>query len=115
MPALRSDSRDRQAAQRRSVRFVTIKVDAGHRVSGLLEIPLPARCCYVLAHGAGAGMTHAFMAAAASELAERRIATLRFQFPYMEKGGRRPDPPALAQATARAAVAAAARLPPTCR
>jgi uncharacterized protein len=94
------------------VRSVTIKVDAGRRVSGLLQIPKRALCCYVLAHGAGAGMTHPFMAAVASELDERRIATLRFQFPYMEQGGRRPDPPALSQATARAAVAAGARLAP---
>jgi len=68
-------------------------------------MPASARCCYVLAHGAGAGMAHPFMAAVADELAERGIATLRYQFPYMEQGGRRPDPPALAQATVRAAVA----------
>lgn len=95
-----------------SARPVDIEVDAGRRVSGLLQMPAEARCCYVLAHGAGAGMTHAFMANVASELAERGIATLRYQFPYMEQGGKRPDPPALAQATVRAAVAAAARLAP---
>ncbi|MBS0524163.1 MAG: alpha/beta fold hydrolase [Proteobacteria bacterium] len=70
-------------------------------------MPAGVRCCYVLAHGAGAGMTHPFMAAVADELAERSIATLRYQFPYMEQGGKRPDPPALAQATVRAAVAKA--------
>ncbi len=91
---------------------VTIDVDDTTRVSGLLQAPQGARACYVLAHGAGAGMNHAFMAAAAAELGERGIATLRYQFPYMEKGGRRPDPPKLAHATVRAAVAEAARLLP---
>jgi predicted alpha/beta-hydrolase family hydrolase len=62
-----------------------------------------------LAHGAGAGMTHPFMADVAGELAERGIATLRYQFPYMEQGSKRPDTPAVAQATVRAAVAEAAR------
>jgi predicted alpha/beta-hydrolase family hydrolase len=94
----------------RSARPVGIDVDAGRRVSGLLQMPPDARCCYVLAHGAGAGMAHPFMAAVADELAERGIATLRYQFPYMEQGGRRPDPPALAQATVRAAVAKAGEL-----
>jgi uncharacterized protein len=92
---------------------VTIAVDDAIRVSGLLQAPKDARACYVLAHGAGAGMKHAFMAAVANELAERGIATLRYQFPYMEKGGKRPDPPKLAHATVRAAVAEAARLVPT--
>lgn len=84
-------------------------------MSGLLQMPAEARCCYVLAHGAGAGMAHPFMAAVADELAERGIATLRYQFPYMEQGGRRPDPPALAQATVRAAVAEARELAPGLR
>jgi uncharacterized protein len=78
-------------------------------VSALLMRPQDARACYVLAHGAGAGMRHASMEAIAAGLAERGIATLRYQFPYMEKGGKRPDPPALAQATVRAAVAEAAK------
>jgi len=89
---------------------VSIDVDAGRRVSGLLLLPAKARCCYVLAHGAGAGMNHPFMAVVADELAERGIATLRYQFHYMEQGSRRPDPPALAQAAVRAAVAAAGKL-----
>jgi len=93
-----------------SAKPVSIDVDAGRRVSGLLQLPVKARCCYVLAHGAGAGMNHPFMAAVAAELAERGIATLRYQFHYMEKGSRRPDPPALAQATVRAAVMAAGKL-----
>ena len=91
---------------------ITIPLDDGTRVSGLLQVPNNARACYVLAHGAGAGMKHAFMAAVAAELAERGIATLRYQFPYMEKGGKRPDPPKLAHAAVRAAVAEAARLLP---
>jgi len=91
---------------------VTISVDDAHRVSGLLLAPQQAEACYVLAHGAGAGMAHPFMTAVATGLAERGIATLRYQFPYMEQRARRPDPPKLAQATVRAAVAKAARLVP---
>src|SRR4249919_2947852 len=91
---------------------VTIALDAERRVSGLLQTPKGARACYVLAHGAGAGMHHAFMQAVAADLAERGIATLRYQFPYMEKGSRRPDTPKLAQATVRTAVDEAARLLP---
>jgi predicted alpha/beta-hydrolase family hydrolase len=86
----------------------------GHdiKVSALLQAPLDAKALLVLAHGAGAGMTHPFMAEMASGLAERAIATLRYQFPYMERGSKRPDPPQLAQATVRAAVAAAAQTQP---
>ena len=90
---------------------VTI-ASGGIRVSGLLDLPPQARACYVLAHGAGAGMTHRFLAAVAAELAARGIATLRYQFPYMERGGRRPDPPKLAHATVRAAVSEASRRVP---
>lgn len=86
---------------------LTIAVGDGIEVSGLLQLPQRARACYVLAHGAGAGMTHPFVAAAAAGLAERGIATLRYQFPYMERGSKRPDAPKLAQATVRGAVAAA--------
>lgn len=93
-------------------RDVTIAVDDAHRVSGLLQVPRAARACYVLAHGAGAGMAHPFMAAIANELEQRAIATLRYQFPYMERGSKRPDSPKLAQATVRAAIAAATRLEP---
>jgi hypothetical protein len=85
--------------------------DAG-RVSGLLDAPPHPRAGYVLAHGAGAGMSHPFMAAIAAELVARGIATLRYQFPYMERGSRRPDPPRLAHTCVRAAVAEAARLMP---
>ena len=92
--------------------LVTITVDAQRRVSGLLQLPSGARACYVVAHGAGAGMKHPFLAAIADGLAERRVATLRYQFPYMEQGGKRPDSPKLAQATVRAAVLEASRLVP---
>jgi uncharacterized protein len=91
---------------------VTITVDDAHSVSGLLLAPPRARACYVLAHGAGAGLTHPFMERVAAELGERAIATLRYQFPYMEQGGKRPDPPKLAQATVRAAVTMAGKLRP---
>jgi uncharacterized protein len=91
------------------VQPLTLTVDESHRVSGLLRAPPRARACYVLAHGAGAGMTHPFLEAVAEGLGERGVATLRYQFPYMEQRGKRPDPPALAQATVRAAVAVAAR------
>jgi uncharacterized protein len=77
-------------------------------VSGLLQAPSGSRACYVFAHGAGAGMRHPFMAAIAEGLAARGIATLRYQFPYMDRGAKRPDPPQLAHAAVRAAVAAAA-------
>lgn len=90
---------------------VTIGVDGG-RVSGLLRCPAAARACSVLAHGAGAGMTHPFMAAVAAGLAARGVATLRYQFPYMERGSKRPDAPGLAQATIRAATAAASQFAP---
>ena len=91
---------------------VTITVDDAHRVSGLLLAPPNARACYVLAHGAGAGMGHPFMASVAVGLAERRVATLRYQFPYMERGSKRPDAPKLAHAAVRAAVAEMSRLAP---
>ena len=81
-------------------------------VSGLLLRPDGARLLYVLAHGAGAGMRHPFLEVVAQRLAERSIATLRYQFPYMEQRGRRPDPPAVAAATVRAAVIEAARVAP---
>jgi predicted alpha/beta-hydrolase family hydrolase len=83
---------------------------AGHgAVSALLLAPSDAVAAFVFAHGAGAGMRHAFMEALAQALAARRVATLRFNFPSMEQGGGRPDPPAVARSTVRAAVEAAAR------
>ncbi|QIG95735.1 MULTISPECIES: alpha/beta family hydrolase [unclassified Bradyrhizobium] len=90
---------------------LTITISDDSTVSALLLRPAQPRAAYVFAHGAGAGagMTHASMEAIAVGLAERGIATLRYQFPYMEKGSKRPDPPAVAQATVRAAVAETAR------
>ena len=91
--------------------IVEHRADDAHRVSGLLLAPPQARACYVLAHGAGAGMTHPFLDAVATGLGARGIASLRYQFPYMQQGRQRPDPPGLAQAAVRGAVAEAARLP----
>src|SRR5262249_55936127 len=93
-------------------RPISIAVNDAVRVSGLLQAPPRARACCVLAHGAGAGMAHPFMTAVAAELGQRDIATLRYQFPDMERGGQTPDPPALAHAAVRAAVAEASRLLP---
>jgi predicted alpha/beta-hydrolase family hydrolase len=91
---------------------VTITVDDARRVSGLLQLPSRAKACLVLAHGAGAGMRHSFLETLSGELGARGVATLRYQFPYTERGSRRPDPPQLCHATVRAAVAEAARLAP---
>jgi predicted alpha/beta-hydrolase family hydrolase len=88
---------------------VSIALGTDSHVSGQLEAPRDARACYVFAHGAGAGMKHPFMAAVTAGLAERGIATLRYQFLYMERGSKRPDPPKLAHAAVRAAVAVAAQ------
>ena len=89
-----------------------IEIAPASSVSALLIDPPQARGCYVFAHGAGAGMTHASMEAIATGLAERGIATLRYQFPYMEKASKRPDSPAVAHAAVRAAVREAARCCP---
>ena len=89
---------------------VTISLEGGASVSGLWLKPAAAQACLVLAHGAGAGMTHRSMAALADGLSERGIATLLYQFPYMERGSKRPDPPAIAHAAVKAAVGEAARL-----
>jgi predicted alpha/beta-hydrolase family hydrolase len=91
---------------------VTFALEEGGQIPGLLDAPAGARCCFVFAHGAGAGMDHAFMAAIAEGLAHREIATFRFQFPYIVRGSRRPDPPGVAQATVRAAVREASRRMP---
>ena len=87
---------------------IPIQIDSTHTVSALLIRPAAARACLVLAHGAGAGMTHPFMVAVAEGLAARGIATLRFQFPYLEAGSKRPDRPPIAHATIRASVETAA-------
>jgi predicted alpha/beta-hydrolase family hydrolase len=93
-------------------RAITLQVSDSRTVSGLLDLPANARACFVFAHGAGAGMNHASMSCVADDLSQQGIATLRYQFPYMESGSRRPDPPALCHATVRAAVMEAARLAP---
>ena len=90
---------------------VSIPVGNGS-VSGLLLRPDGAKALYLFAHGAGAGMTHKAMASNAEGLAARGIATLRYQFPYMEKGSGRPDPPKVAHAAVRAAAAKAGELAP---
>jgi predicted alpha/beta-hydrolase family hydrolase len=92
-----------------SAQKLDIETGSANSVSALLIHPPQAQACFVFAHGAGAGMTHPFMETFAAGLGERGVATLRYQFPYMEKGSRRPDPPAIAQATVRAAVAEAGR------
>jgi predicted alpha/beta-hydrolase family hydrolase len=91
---------------------MTLAVGDAQRVSALLQAPAGSRACYVLARGAGAGMAHPFMTAIANELATRGVATLRYQFPYMESGSKRPDPPKIAHAAVRAAVGEAGRLLP---
>lgn len=89
-----------------------VTLPGGTSVSALLDRPAGASAAFVFGHGAGAGMDHPFMADLAAALGERGVATLRYQFPFMEQGSRRPDDAATAQATVRAAVAeAAARLP----
>jgi uncharacterized protein len=99
--------RNKDSSMSSAPQAIRIEIDADTAVSGLLQAPPDARAAYVLAHGAGAGMAHAFMSAAASGLAERGVATLRYQFPYMERGSKRTDTPAVAHAAVRAAVARA--------
>ncbi|WP_457351260.1 alpha/beta hydrolase family protein [Roseateles sp. P5_D6] len=93
---------------------LTLTVDDQTTVSALWLQPPKPRSTYVFAHGAGAGMHHSFMAALSQALFDASVATLRYQFPYMERGSKRPDSPAVAHAAVRAAVAAARqRLPDT--
>jgi predicted alpha/beta-hydrolase family hydrolase len=92
-----------------------VRIGVGERVgdvSGLLAVPSSPEAVLTFAHGAGAGMGHPFMEAAAERLVARGIATLRYQFPYMEAGRKRPDPPGVLVATVRAAVRAAAEAVP---
>jgi len=98
-----------KAADAQSLR---IEINPGETVSALLIRPQQAGACYVFAHGAGAGMAHSSMEATAAGLGERGIATLRYQFAYMEKGSKRPDAPAAAHAAVRAAIAEAGRCCP---
>jgi len=90
-----------------------VRIPVGEEsVSALLIRPAEAKALYLFAHGAGTGMTHRSMVSNAEGLATRGMATLRYQFPYMEKGSRRPDPPRIAHAAVRAAAAEAARVAP---
>jgi uncharacterized protein len=89
-----------------------VPLQEGDDVSGLLVRPAHPRALLVLGHGAGAGMRHPFMADIAGQLGQRNVATLRYQFPYMEAGGRRPDAAPRAMATVRAALALARRIAP---
>jgi predicted alpha/beta-hydrolase family hydrolase len=91
---------------------IRINIGEGESVSGLVQGPEKPQACYVLAHGAGAGMTHKFMGAVAEGLTERGIATMRYQFLYMERRSSRPDLPKVAHAVVRAAVVEAGRLFP---
>jgi predicted alpha/beta-hydrolase family hydrolase len=88
---------------------LAIEIGEATSVLALLVRPAEAHACFVFAHGAGAGMTHPFMETVAAGLGERGVASLRYQFPYMEKASRRPDPPGKAHAAVRAAVAEAGR------
>lgn len=102
-------------ATSQGVEKIRLRVDANSAVSGLLLVPSVFTACYVFAHGAGAGMDHRFMADVAQGLGARGVATLRFQFPYMEAGSKRPDRPEVAHAAVRAAVAeASVRFPEKC-
>jgi hypothetical protein len=86
-----------------------INIDAQRSVSALLLKPVDPAACFVFTHGAGAGMNHPFMDNVARALFDRRLATLRYQFPSMEARAKRPDPPAVAQTAVRAAVGAASQ------
>jgi predicted alpha/beta-hydrolase family hydrolase len=92
---------------------LSLELPDGTTVSALLQVPDGATALYVFAHGAGAGMQHAGMASVADALADVRVATLRYQFPYMERGSKRVDAPPVAHAAVRAAVAEARRRLPT--
>jgi predicted alpha/beta-hydrolase family hydrolase len=91
---------------------LSIAIEGHAAVSAILRVPAKATACYVMAHGAGAGMHHPFMVAIAEGLLARRVSTLLYQFPYMERGSKRVDAPALAHVAVRAAVAEAHRQAP---
>jgi predicted alpha/beta-hydrolase family hydrolase len=90
-----------------AIEALTIPIPGAEAVSGRWQAPAKPEACLVLAHGAGAGMEHKSMAAIADGLERLGIATLRFQFPFMERGSRRVDPPAVARRAVRAATATA--------
>jgi hypothetical protein len=95
-----------------SAQKLKIGIGNADSISALLIQPPQARACFVFAHGAGAGMAHPFMETVATGLCDRNVATLRYQFPYMEKASKRPDSPAVAHAAVKAAVTEAARCCP---
>jgi len=103
---------DDEAMMKPSTQKLIVDLENATSVSALLLRPQQAQACFVFAHGAGAGMTHEFMEVVATGLCERGVATLRYQFPYMEKASKRPDSPAIAHAAVRAAVAEAVRCCP---
>lgn len=106
-------SGDPDASPTGAVQRLTLRLDGGETVSGRLDaVAGPHVAVYVFAHGAGAGMDHPFMADIAAGLVERGIATLRYQFPFVEQSRKRPDAPAVAHTAVRTAVAEAARLLP---
>jgi predicted alpha/beta-hydrolase family hydrolase len=92
---------------------ITLSISDADTVSGIWQAPVRPKACLVLAHGAGAGMTHRSMAAIADGLEALGVATLRYQFPYMERGGKRVDPPAVAHRAVRAAAREARQLAPS--
>lgn len=89
-----------------------LRLPSGASVSAIFRAPEQPRACFVFAHGAGAGMDHPFMTSLTLALESRDIATLRFQFPFMELGSKRPDTPAIAHQAIRVAVAEATALLP---
>ena len=91
---------------------IRITIDTNTSVSGLWQEAPRSKACYAVAHGAGAGMEQPFLVSLAAELATRQVSTLRYQFPYMDRGSKRPDPPGLCHTVVRAAVAEAARRSP---
>lgn len=95
-----------------AVRNLRFSVLDKEEVSAVLLSPTRATCLLVLAHGAGAGMNHIFMTAITNQLAEDNVATLRYQFPYMEQGRGVPDQQPLLTATVAAAVRTADQLAP---
>src|SRR6185369_2229900 len=96
-----------------TIRQVSIHIsDSIGKISALIEIPAAPKAVLTLAHGAGAGMTHRFMETLSNQLAEKSIAVLRFNFPYMENKKGRPDPPAIAEKTVQMVLEEAHRLYP---
>jgi uncharacterized protein len=92
---------------------VSIPVESAQTVDGLYLAAAEPKACLALAHGAGAGMTHSSMASVAAELQALGVSTLRYQFPYMQRGSKRTDAPPICHATVRAAVAMATQLAPS--